>query len=215
MKIRKCITKQNGISLAELLIVLAVLWIVLGAVYGLLEVGFVNYQVGEGQMDDQINVRLAMDRMVEELREAREANNGAFAIAKAETDTITVYADVDSSSSGAERVRYFVPDEGEANEHELRRGVTPASGDPPAYEDSDEEVTTVAKYIENGNEDIFTYFSQDYKGGEDPLPSPVNLVDVTLIRMRLIVDVNPGELPKEIDVKSSVQLRNLKSNLGD
>lgn len=210
----KGISEERGVTITELIIVAALLSVVIGAIYGLLSTGYASYNVSEKQIDAQTNARLSMDKIVKELREAGEANNGAFAIVNANPRSITFYADVDDTYQGREKVRYFVPSDADPNAYELRRGVTSASGDPAVYQSADEEVKTVAKHIRNGSEAVFTYYGKDYEGTLNPLSFPVSLVEVTLVGISLFVDVNPGEVPEGFELKSQVQLRNLKTNLG-
>ncbi|HDP70689.1 MAG TPA: hypothetical protein ENN38_07795, partial [Actinobacteria bacterium] len=59
---------EKGFSLTELLIYSLLLLLVLSAVYGLLMSAVRSWQTGENVADIQQNARMAMDRMVSELR---------------------------------------------------------------------------------------------------------------------------------------------------
>jgi prepilin-type N-terminal cleavage/methylation domain-containing protein len=61
---------QRGFTMVELLVACAVLGLVLAGLTGLLAAGQQAYLFGSTQVDAQQNVRMALDRMVKEIREA-------------------------------------------------------------------------------------------------------------------------------------------------
>jgi hypothetical protein len=76
-----------------------------------------------------------------------------------------------------------------------------------------EAVTVVASDIRNDVDPIFTYYSGDYPADTEPL-TPAKVTEVKYIQFRLIIDVDPNQDPSPIDIVSQVQLRSLKTNLG-
>jgi prepilin-type N-terminal cleavage/methylation domain-containing protein len=61
---------QRGFTLAELLITTAIIGFVMAGLYVMLSTGQQSYSVGVSQVEAQQNVRLAVDRMVQDLRNA-------------------------------------------------------------------------------------------------------------------------------------------------
>jgi prepilin-type N-terminal cleavage/methylation domain-containing protein len=67
---RRWLSGQRGFTLAELLITTTIVGFVMASLYVMLSSGQESYSVGTNQAEAQQNVRLAVDRMVQELRNA-------------------------------------------------------------------------------------------------------------------------------------------------
>jgi hypothetical protein len=154
------------------------------------------------------DARLQLKRISKAIREARPSDTGAYPLVAMDPQRIIFYADVDADPD-TEMIRY------ELQGNDLIRGVTKPVGSPPVYDpDNNEQATVVARSIRNGTEPIFTYYTGDYPADQTPL-SPVDLTEVKYIQFYLVVDVNPEVEPGPLEVRSQVQLRNLKTNLGE
>lgn len=90
--------------------------------------------------------------------------------------------------------------------HEFKKGIINPVGDPLEYPLDQEEVTILSSYVRN-TPPIFRYF--DATGTEITL-LPARLVDTKLMEVYLIVNVNPERAPQDFELRSAVQLRNLK-----
>ena len=90
----------------------------------------------------------------------------------------------------------------------LKKGVIEPTGSPISYPQDQEKIYTISRYIRN-TLPVFRYF--DGEGNE--LSSPVRLEDTKLVKIHLIVNVDPNRPPDDFDLESSVQIRNLKTNL--
>ena len=75
-------------------------------------------------------------------------------------------------------------------------------------------MTTVAANIRNGAAPVFTYYDGNYPAVTPPL-TPADVTEVKYINFSLIIDVDPAVDPPPVTVASQVQLRNLKTNLGE
>lgn len=145
------------------------------------------------------DARRSIESVVEHLREADYANDGAYPIASMSTSSITFYANIDADAS-FERVHYYV------EESSLKRGVLKPSGTPAAYTGA-EEVTVISPYIRNIQQGIDTFHYFDSAGVE-----VVDMGDTTavrFVRLDMIVNVSPARLPNELTVRSSAALRNI------
>jgi hypothetical protein len=58
---------------------------------------------------------------------------------------------------------------------------------------------------------IFRYFD----GNNQELPAPSRLKDTKLMKVYLVINVDPNKPPVDFVLESNVQIRNLKTNLGD
>jgi prepilin-type N-terminal cleavage/methylation domain-containing protein len=90
----------------------------------------------------------------------------------------------------------------------LKKGVIQPTGYPVEYPPENEEITVLSQYIRN-QLPIFRYF--DGEGNE--LPAPARLEETKLMRVYLIINVNPERAPQDFELESNVQIRNLKTNL--
>jgi len=90
----------------------------------------------------------------------------------------------------------------------LRKGVTQPTGYPIKYPEENEDVTILSQYIRN-QLPVFKYFDGD--GNE--LEAPARLEDTKLMKVHLIININPERAPGDFELESNVQIRNLKTNL--
>ncbi len=90
---------------------------------------------------------------------------------------------------------------------QLKKGVIKAVGSPPTYPLEQEKISIISQYVRN-LPPIFEYFDQNGKKIED---YPARLAETKLMKVFLVVDVNPERPPKEYQLESYAQLRNLKS----
>jgi len=89
---------------------------------------------------------------------------------------------------------------------QLKKGVINPTGQPPSYPSDQEEVWTLTSYVRN-TPPIFKYFDQQ---GNEITELPTRLVDTKLMEVYLIVNINPNRSPQDFELRSAVQLRNLK-----
>jgi prepilin-type N-terminal cleavage/methylation domain-containing protein len=89
---------------------------------------------------------------------------------------------------------------------EFKKGVVNPVGDPAEYPLDQEEVTVLSSYVRNAPP-IFEYYDADNQKIEE---YPSRLADTKLMRLLLVIDVDPEHSPPPYDLLSSVQLRNLK-----
>jgi len=89
---------------------------------------------------------------------------------------------------------------------EFKKGVINPVGDPSEYPTDQEIVTVLSDYVRNAPP-IFRYFDGN---GEEIQVLPSRLVDTKLMEVFLVVNVDPNRSPFAFELKSAVQLRNLK-----
>lgn len=89
---------------------------------------------------------------------------------------------------------------------ELKRGVIKPQGSPPTYPLDQEEISILTEYVRNVPP-IFEYF--DEKGNKIE-EYPARLKNTKVMKIFLVVNVNPNRPPNEYQLESFVFLRNLK-----
>jgi Tfp pilus assembly protein PilW len=97
--ISRCCGSADGHSLAELLAALAILAVVLAGIFIVLRSGAAAYQWGALRIESQQSARIALDRIVRELREAGYDPTGAGidAIVAAEPARVTFDRDLNGN----------------------------------------------------------------------------------------------------------------------
>ncbi len=90
--------------------------------------------------------------------------------------------------------------------NELKKGVIEPIGTPVEYPSDQEKISTITPYIRN-NPPIFEYFDAD---GNKITQLPARLSDTKLMKVYLVINVDPNRPPDDFELESSVQLRNLK-----
>ncbi len=90
--------------------------------------------------------------------------------------------------------------------HKLKKGVIKPVGDPPTYPLEQEKISILSSYVRNAPP-IFEYFDSQ---GNKITDYPARLKDTKVIKVFLVVNVDPNRPPIEYQLDSYVQLRNLK-----
>ena len=198
---------KQGFTLVELMVVVAISSIILIVLMRFLASGYSLSRVIFEQASATETARLQLKRIVKALREARESDTGSYPLVETGPQRLIFYSDVDGDDV-TERMRY------ELSGTQLERGIIEPSGDPLVYRQADEVVSVVATGVRNGSDPLFVYYTGNYPADTTPL-TPADLTEVKYIEFRLLIDADPNNDPSAIDIVSQVQLRNLKTNLGD
>lgn len=88
----------------------------------------------------------------------------------------------------------------------FKKGVIEPTGQPVQYSLDQEVVTVITPYVRN-TPPIFHYYDA---AGQELLDLPARLKDTKRMRVYLVVNVNPNRPPKDFELQSGVELRNLK-----
>lgn len=202
-KIRNC--SDQGLTLIETIVAIGIFSLATVAIMVFISQGFKAQKQSIQNIIAQQEIRRALKIMSKEIRGAAESAEGDYAIDTAQGQSLTFYTNIDDDVT-TERVRYFL------DGTELKRGLTQPSGEPPTYGE-DEEISILARYVNNESTPIFTYYDTNYTGTEDPLPLPADIGEIRLIHIHLIIDVDPEQPPEGIILETEATLRNLKENL--
>lgn len=198
---------SRGLTVIEVLIGVALSLILLTALLRFLVVGFPLARVTYLQAQSTESARIQLRRLSKSLRELRQSDTGSYALAAADPQRIIFYANVDADAL-TERVRY------ELVGTDLQRGVIKPTGSPLTYTVANEVVTSVTANVRNGATPVFTYYNGNYPADTTPL-TPPDVTEVKYINFSLVIDADTAVDPPAVTVTSQVQLRNLKTNLGE
>ncbi len=151
-------------------------------------------------------VSRAVNNLVADLRKVRQADNGDFPIESGSDFDIKVYIDIDNDGV-TERVHYYL------QSGSLYRGVREPVGNLPVnYPNGDGTTTLLANSIINSNsQPVFSYYNDEYPSDtiNNPLATPVNVAEVKMVKVHLMINIDPLNVPEHINVESFAELRNL------
>ncbi len=192
---------QKGITLIELLVVIAIIAVISGALttFILDNYRFQSYTLTEGESYGE--AQRAVDKMKREIRGVVQGENGAFAIANADDQTLTIYTDFDFDDR-IERLRYFV------SGTTFYKGVIEPQAGSETYPAAAETLQTITSHVANGANPIFLYYDANYTGTETPM-DPIVEPDIRVIGINLAVDTTPDTAAGHYVIDTIVHLRNL------
>ena len=195
----------TGFTLIEALFGIALFVFIGGAAWALQrDFSSLNTLV-QSSLVSQHEINRTFKMMTAELRAASPSSLGAYPVADASANSITLYSDADNDGL-KERIRYF------SDGGTLQRGVVTPTGSPLGYDPADESVTTVIRDLSNGATPIFSYYDTGYEGATPPLAQPVDVVAIRLVKITVTVDKNGSKGPGAVTFTTQVSLRNLKDN---
>jgi prepilin-type N-terminal cleavage/methylation domain-containing protein len=90
--------------------------------------------------------------------------------------------------------------------YELRKGVIEPVGDPVTYPLDQEQSVVITSYVRNAPP-IFSYYDSS---GNQITTDPSILGETKMMRLFMVVNINPARAPEDYDLEQYIQLRNLK-----
>lgn len=198
---------KNGFTLVETLIAVAIFAAVMIAVASFAADSFsYNGSISNSFQTSQ-SAQLILKTMLAELRETAPASNGAYPIAYAGSTTISFYADANNNGS-VEQIGYTLIGTN------LYRTVIHPTGSPAAYLLANQSTTTLMSSVRNGASlPLFQYYDANYSGTSTPLSQPVTTTAVRLVKVNVMLDVDPNRAPSTVTYTVQAGIRNLKTNL--
>ncbi|MBP6889414.1 MAG: prepilin-type N-terminal cleavage/methylation domain-containing protein [Candidatus Moranbacteria bacterium] len=198
----------RGMSLVEMLMAIFILLIGLWGVTLL----FINSWKMNKFVLETGNASLIASRtvnlIVRDIRRARQADNGDYPIESGGENDLQIYIDIDGDGA-TERVHYYL------SNGSIYQGITePNATMPITYPSGDQTTVLLAQHISNTSSDpVFFYYNKNYPSDiiNNPLATPVTVQNVRLIRVHLLVNIDPINAPNNINVESFAELRNLNN----
>lgn len=157
-----------------------------------------------GGLADTDAGRTVLRVLTSEIRTASTADTGAYAIAAASASSFTFYSDIDNDGL-KERVRYFL------SGTSLQKGVIKPTGSPLTYNPANEQISTLINKLANSV--LFEYYDRNYDGATAALAYPMNIPSIRLVKVTIVLDMDPNRSPVPMTFSTQVSIRNLKDNL--
>lgn len=150
----------------------------------------------------------ATNKIVKELRSARQADNGDFPVEAGDDFDLKIYMNADGDDA-TERVHYYL----DQATDQLKKGIAdPLNTIPVTYPVADDSVSVMTNYVVNEEDNpVFYYYNNNYPGDavNNPIATPASVSQVRLIRVHLLVNIDPVHAPNNINIESFADLRNL------
>jgi type II secretory pathway pseudopilin PulG len=203
----KEIKNKKGFTLVETILAITITLLIIGATLemfkGTLKTGDALY----ANLNSQGEIRKALKSISANIRSASPSSLGAYPIDSAATSSFIFYSDIDNDGL-KERIRYFL-DSGS-----LKEGVIKPNDNPLIYNENNEEVHSLLNNLTNTSASpIFEYYGSDYDGTTAPLPNPVAIADIRLVKITALVNQNPkAPVPNIMEFITQISIRNLKDN---
>lgn len=196
--------KKRGISLIEVLLGVFILSLVGIAIFELQSSVLRTESILSGSLDASHEASKAVKILATEIREARIGKDGSYPILVATSTEFVFFTDIDDDDS-PEKIRYFLEN------RYLKKQVSVFEGNPPAY-GVYSQAKNVINYLVNDVEPIFSFYDETYDGTSDPLPAPINIPSIRLVKIILEIDKDDAKAPAPIRAETNVMIRNLKDN---
>lgn len=205
-KIKKNKPNWLGMTLPEVLVGVFVVTLLLGIISTLIIRAFyVNrYTIEQGLNTAEVQKTIRL--FTRNMREAKQADNGAYMLETAEDFELEFYANIDDDQA-TERLTYYLED------NILKLGITEATGFPLAYPGDFDEVRFIGNgVVNNGSQPLFYYYNREYPIDTDnnPLTTPANVEEIGLIKLDLFVNVNTEEVPDSTHMETFIRPRNIE-----
>lgn len=194
-----------GITALEILVSVGIFALLVGSIVGIFINSWKYNRIIWEQLSTQNEGRKVTQDFVNELRTASQSSIGGYPIAAATTSSITFYSNIDTDSY-KERVRYFL------SGNILKKGTLKPSGSPLSYNPVNEIVVDAAHDVTTGTITIFTYYDGNYSGFQAPLPSPIDVTKIRVVKISLRLEEDPNLTPAPFHIESEAMVRNLKDN---
>ncbi len=198
--------RRLGFTAIEIIIVIGILAGIVGLSASFQAGIFRMNRMFGSSVDASFEANRAVKEMVRIIRSLAPSEQGAYPVETAATSTFTFFSDIDRDGI-VERVRYYLATS------TLMMGVVEPSGSPLTYTLANEKTTTFVHHIRNdASTPIFTYYDRNYTGTTSPLAYPILTQNVRHVRVHIVVDNDPSQIPGPLSVISGMTFRNLKDN---
>ncbi len=189
---------MKGLTIIETLVYISIFALAIGVISGFIIHLYRSNAYTIEQAYAVNSARKGVEIMTREIREATYSDTGAYPVISSAPQSFSFYSDIDKDKN-IEKVRYFL------DGYNLKKGVTKAIGDPPEYNNANEDINIISDNVRNGDMHVFTY----YNASSTEVTDLSNLTDIRLVKVNIIVNIDPARPPEEFTLRSSSQIRNL------
>ncbi len=159
-----------------------------------------NYNYVMDTNSSSISASQGISKIVNNIRKARSADNGAYPIKSVNDFDLVIFSDYDRDGV-TEKMHYYL------NSGNLMLGISEPNGVPPTYPNGDTTTSTVVlNVINDASHPIFYYYDSTNNVINNPT---ANLASIRMIKISLTVQ---GNSANDVNTESFASLRNLNEN---
>lgn len=201
---------QKGFTIIEIVVAVSIFSIVSVGLMYLVGVVFTQATKNGSSIANADQTRKLSYQIMQELRNAITASNGAYSIATVSDQQLSFYANVDGGTD-IEKVRYYL------SNGKLYRGIIKQSSSPINYNGTETSTVVQNDVANSATTPLFYYYDENFDDNIDnPLTQPVNIANVTYIKLNIeVLKRNGLSVTAKYTVNAGAALRSLKTNLGD
>lgn len=195
---------KKGFTLIETVMTIGILTIAIGVVGAFVISTYKYINTSFGKTLTITNAKKVINTFSRELREATQADDGAYLLSDIEDFEITFYSDIDTDDD-VEKIRYFLEDN--KLKKEITNPVESVYGSP-------DTTKIISSYVRNDTVPLFYFYDRTYKGQATgtPLTTPVSVDDISSIRLigiKIILDADIRDT-NSMTLETKAKLRNLE-----
>jgi len=168
-----------------------------------------SYSMSTKSSEARELARDAVSRMAREIRDAEPISPNSAITAASPTiiEFTTTFNDASNTTSTSlpHETAYEYVWDAATGEGALHRVQDTDGNTGNGYE---RDNIVVRHLLNDGSSPVFQYVFLDQYGDQTVGDTPYSLATVMLVRVRLLVDMNPGKAPNPMDLTTEVQLRN-------
>ena len=206
---------KNGFTLIEMLITMAILVIMMGAVVSFFVVLYREQATDIIRINRINTASRAIEKISSEIRKMNQGENCSYPIKSGKEQSLTFYADVDNDGE-TERVIYYL------SGTNLARFLTEPTGGDPVYEATpdplpdplDHPEIIMVSDVRNGSDFVFRYYDEDHTGSggllEEEGDEGVSVTRVRIIEISLDINPDNNYLTEPFHIGTKIHPRNLK-----
>lgn len=192
--------KKSGITFIEVVVTIAILVSSIGIFTLLFLRSWEMHKFSFSVAQMQVETTQALQGMVDTIRNARQADSGAFPLATVDNNELVFYTNIDGDDE-IERVRYVLSGQGITKE--IRN---PTNDIPPQYPSGYETSSVILSSVRNsGSQPLFRY----YDNTNSELSGSFSVNDVTMVGVYILFDEDENTPPDSMEIESFASIRNL------
>jgi len=193
--------KENGMTLVELLVAIAITLLIVPVLYTSIDVLYRDHARTFARAIAMTHATEGLSEMVRDVRAAVYGEDGSLPLITIGTSTVAFYTDTDLDGD-VERVRYSLTGT------TLQKGVVEPTAT-SSYPLGTETVTNLITNVTNntGSSTLFTY----YTATSSPITTQARILDVRRVTISLEVEIPYSRATGSVLMRSSASIRNLKN----
>lgn len=194
---------KKGYTLLEITVVMAIFVTLSIVAYDFVISGLKAGIFGYEQDTAITNARKVINSINKEIRGTEQSDRGDYLLDTVATNTLIFFSNIDAQTD-IEKISYFT------DGSNFMKVIIKPTGTPLEYSNANAVTSTVANYVNNKASAVFTYYDTNNNIISNPTD---NKRHIRLIHVYLRINVTPDRAPKDYDIDSDIQIRNLKDNL--